>query len=160
MPSCENPCPGGSAHYCLSPSPCHHLHVTLTAAQWKDTALFISASSDEKIKTFSSQQLSGSNPGEIKAGLLNPRSHITSQAVFSIAHLWVFVSMIQFVARGQPFQQEHQEPLESIWVSILCAQHQAPTAATPGIRQTTWRVVFLSSALGFHLLTSVCTGFM
>lgn len=66
----------------------------------------------------------------------------TLPAVFSIMHLRFFflVPIIQFVVHGQPFQQEHQEPLKSIWVTTLCAQHQAPTAPTPGIRQTVWRV--------------------
>lgn len=54
---------------------------------WKDMALFISGSSDEKIKTLSSHQLSGSNSGEGKAGVLNSRSYTTSHTVFGIRHL-------------------------------------------------------------------------
>lgn len=114
----------------------------------------------KKIKTFSSQQLSGSNPGEVKAGLLNSRSHITSQALFSITHLGFFVPVIQFVVHCQPFQQEHQEPLqEHLGHHPLCTASGTHSCHS---RNQAHNVEsgFLSSALGFHLLTSVCTGFM
>lgn len=134
----------------ISTSPLQH-------HSWKDMALFVSASSDEKIKTFSSQQLSGSNPGEVKAGLLNSRSHITSQALFSIMHLLFLCQLLSLwsalsagASRGT---QEH------LGHHPLCT---APGTHSSHSRNQTDNVEsgFLSSALGFHLLTSVCTGFM
>lgn len=38
------------------------------------------------------------------------------------------MTIIQSVVHDQPFQQEHQELLESSWVATQHAQHQAPTA--------------------------------
>lgn len=70
---------------------------------WKDMALLTSGSPDKKIKTFSSHQLSGSNPGEVKAGLPNPRSHITSHTVSGIMHLLSLYQLFSLWFMVNPF---------------------------------------------------------
>lgn len=97
---CENPCPGGSAHYCLSPFP-HHPYST-TAGR---TQICFSVVLQMKKSRHSLQQLSGSNPGEVKAGLLNPRSHITSQAVLSIMHLLFWCQLFSLWFMVSPFSR-------------------------------------------------------
>lgn len=83
---------------------------------WKAMPLIISGSSDEKIKTFYSHQLDGSNPGEVKAGLPNPRSHITSHAAFSIMHLLFWCQLFTLWFMVSPFSRSiksHSGALES-----------------------------------------------
>lgn len=153
MPSCENPCPDGLAHYCP------HFHVTLPAPQleghgsvyqffrWKnEDILFTSAA--------------GSNPGGVKAGLLNSRIPHYQQclascicAFFFCAHYSVCGSWSALSAGAPRATQEH------LGHHPLCT---APGTHSSHSRNQTDSVEsgFLSSAPGFHLLTSVCTGFM
>lgn len=155
MPSCENPCPDGSAHYCLPWFP-------LTAPSWKVVALLISGSSDKRMKTFSSHQLSGSNPGkggEVKAGLLNPRSHITSHTVFSIRHLLFLCQLFSLWFLVSPFSSSIKSHTRAFGSPPSVHSTRHPQLHSRNQTDNVQRG-FVSSALGFHLLTSVCTGFM